>query len=72
MYDEDDMHDEPMDAQEIEEYLSFSSAFIEQADSDNVLFDVITSWSKERIVNYQRAFLMFNAVANPQAFGLED
>ena len=72
MYDEDDMHDEPMDDQEIEDYVSFSSAFMEQADSDKVLFDVITGWSKERIVNYQRAFLMFNAVANPQAFGLED
>jgi len=72
MYDENDMQDEPLCAEEIEEYVAFSSAFMEQAESDNVLFDVITSWSKERIVNYQRAFLMFNAVANPQAFGLED
>lgn len=57
--------------EEIESFVSFSSAFIEQAEIDGTLFEVITQWPAERTVMYQQAFLMFNAATHPEAFGIQ-
>jgi hypothetical protein len=72
MYEIDRMQHEPPSEEEIQAYVSFSSAFIDQAESDGTLFDAITKWAPERVVAYQNAFLMFNAVTNPEAFGFEE
>jgi len=72
MYDIDRAQHEPPHEEEIEAYVAFSSAFMEQADLDGNLFDVITNWTPERIMAYQKAFFMLNVVTNPQYFGFED
>ena len=72
MYEIDRMQYEPPSEEEIQAYVAFSSAFMEQADSDGTLFEVITQWEPERTMAYQKAFLMFNVVTNPEAFDLGD
>lgn len=72
MQDLDRTPHEPPSEEEINALVEFSAAFIDQADCDGNLFDAITNWSPERTVVYQQAFLMFNAISNPEAFGFQE
>ena len=60
---------EPPQQDEIDAYVGFSTAFMEQADAEGELFEVITQWEPARIVAYQQAFFTMNVVHNPEAFG---
>jgi hypothetical protein len=55
--------DEPMTDEEIDSLAEFSVAVIEQAEDDNLLFEMITQWPKEKVIAYEQAFLMYN-IAN--------
>jgi hypothetical protein len=72
MQDLDRTQHEPPPEEEIQALVEFSAAFIDQVDCDGNLFDAITTWRPERTVMYQQAFLMFNAVSNPEAFGFNE
>lgn len=51
---------DPMPEHEIDDYVRFSVAVMEQAEQDNVLFDLLTEWDDERIVGYEKAYFMWN------------
>jgi len=59
-----DPMDEPLDEhltdEEIDDLTDFSVAVMEQAEEDNLLFEMITQWPKEKVIAYEQAFLMFN------------
>jgi hypothetical protein len=48
---------EPPHEDEIEAHVGFSTALMEQADEDGVLFDMLTTWDMDRCEDYQRVFL---------------
>ncbi|CAB4153313.1 hypothetical protein UFOVP621_89 [uncultured Caudovirales phage] len=73
MQDVDRRQHEPMDEEEIDFVVSFSSAFLEQADGNGHLFEVATEWSQERVMAYQQAFFIMNvAVNNPEIIGEQE
>lgn len=54
---------EPPPGEVIEALAEFSVAVMEQADEDNLLFDMITKWSPERSVAYQKVLIMFETAS---------
>lgn len=60
---------EPLDEEEIDALVAFSSAVIENLDLNDTLFESITEWSGFRMRAYQQAFLHLNIMADPDSFG---
>jgi len=66
----DRQQDEPPSEEEIDSYVAFSSAVIENLDLNGSLFESITGWSRVRMLAYQQAFLTLNMATDPDAFDM--
>ena len=61
---------EPPSEEEINAYVAFSAAVIDNIELNGNLFEAITSWSRIRMMAYQQAFLTLNMATDPDSFNI--
>jgi len=66
----DRQQSEPPSEEEINAYVAFSGAVIENLDLNGSLFESITEWSRIRMMAYQQAFLTLNMATDPDSFDI--